>query len=510
MIALRNQATATLSGSTYSFAFAAVAQGQAASVTVSVPGAPADASWTVYAGNLPVGSLAGSNGLAGVYLASGEAVSISGTSSTAPGIAIEVGQQGSATEVPVSVPTPTSSTTNIGAEVTIKGPISVSGTVDANVTNATLDISGTVAVSEVTEVTGTVTIDANGSNVTVAAVNTGELQTTISYPATSASVTTTTGINSLIITALPSEATVKVAGASVGSVPCDRAANSDGFTYTWIADLPAADTYTVTVSNLIGTGWVFGVYSNSGIEHVNANLIGPFVQGMLPVNTLQVTDSYNYAAGSSSWTMALGLGQVAVLVMGTAGNYLTSAVDSLGGPVPFRQVQLNGTSRGPAYLIVNPAGDLVTLTANEADAPAVSILNGLPSSLPFSVQTVSVTEPAAGADWSYTLPYAARVKFVQATLTLSAQSGDRNPALYTSQMHYTDWANGVSVTSGSGNYQAFPGGPVPAVFESLYGNYIMGIPDFGVLPAGTVIGSFTGGIQTGDQWSSISLVLEPA
>ena len=134
MLPLRELALPEVSGTTYTYTFPAISQGLAASVTVSVPGAPPTASWTVYAGSLPVASLTGANAITGLYLSGGEQCSIVGTSPTAPGPAVEVGQLGSLSEVPVTVPTVT------------PGATTIAGTVDATIQNATIDVSGSTVV----------------------------------------------------------------------------------------------------------------------------------------------------------------------------------------------------------------------------------------------------------------------------------------------------------------------------------------------------------------------------
>ena len=136
MVPLREVALPKVSGTTYTYTFPAISQGEAASVTVSIPGAPPTASWTIYAGSLPVASLAGANAITGLYLSGGEQCSIVGTSPTSPGSAVEVGQLGSLAEVPVTVPTVSPGATTVGNE------LNVTGTVDATVQNATIDVSG--------------------------------------------------------------------------------------------------------------------------------------------------------------------------------------------------------------------------------------------------------------------------------------------------------------------------------------------------------------------------------
>ena len=147
MISLNLSASPSGAGPSYSYAFQPISQGHAAVVTVSVPNAPPGASWSVYAGGQLVGTVVGPNGIGDIYLAGGTAVTVTGTAPSAPGDALMVGIEGSVSEVPVTSPTPSAGVVNVGAEVTVNGTVDVgtiSGTVDANITNANLPVSGSV------------------------------------------------------------------------------------------------------------------------------------------------------------------------------------------------------------------------------------------------------------------------------------------------------------------------------------------------------------------------------
>ena len=113
MISLNLSASPSGAGPSYSYAFQPISQGDAAVVTVSVPNAPPGASWSVYAGGQLVGSVIGANPVSGVYLANGRAITITGTSSAAPGNALLVGIEGSVNEVPVTSPSPSASAVNV-------------------------------------------------------------------------------------------------------------------------------------------------------------------------------------------------------------------------------------------------------------------------------------------------------------------------------------------------------------------------------------------------------------
>ena len=132
--------------------------------------------------------------------------------------------------------------------------------------------------------------------------------------------------------------------------------------------------------------------------------------------------------------------------------------------------------------------------------------------------TVSVPEPAAGADWSYTLPYAARLIAVTAQFAASATAANRWPALvgvagpasiYAAYVYMVGTAVTASTTA---QLQGQPGMSVgaPTTIAGPVAITRYSYPPTGVLPADSIIESITFNIQAGDQWSDISLVLEPA
>ena len=488
MVSLREVALPKVSGTTYTYTFPAISQGEAASVTVSIPGAPPTASWTIYAGSLPVASLAGANAITGLYLSGGEQCSIVGTSPTSPGSAVEVGQLGSLAEVPVTVPTVSPGATTVGNE---------------------LNVTGTVDVSSLS---GTVTIDANGSDVTVDAVATGQLATSIVSPASSATVTTTANINTLTISPVPPAGIVTVEGASVGYVPCSPAPNGGGNSFTWIADLPAADTYTVSVTQLSGTA---NVYTNSGIEHINAQVVGPLIAGRMPVRPWDpLVPQANFVSGTTV-TLVGSQGYAVVVTPATAGAYITGVVDGNGRPIPFHVVALPTATEAGSWLVEMPLyqGN-ATVTFSEATGGTLLYYSAPPPVPKFPVQTVSVGNPAAGADWSYTTSYPARLLHVGAVFTSSSTAATRYPQLNFPGIGNANAYDAMPAGSGITASQAFNLqwrlGFGAAYQMSGANTWAASFADYGVLPAGTVIASSTSGLQAGDQWSNISLLLEPS
>ena len=122
-----------------------------------------------------------------------------------------------------------------------------------------------------------------------------------------------------------------------------------------------------------------------------------------------------------------------------------------------------------------------------------------------------IANPAAGKDWSYQLPggYAYRIGLGFATLTCSAQVAKREPGF-----QVLDGDGLVRYrTSGRARGEAaaviFVGyssdGPQAGGGEGF--GIGVGIPSL-ILPAGWEVGSWTGAIQTEDQYSTVRLWIE--
>ena len=121
---------------------------------------------------------------------------------------------------------------------------------------------------------------------------------------------------------------------------------------------------------------------------------------------------------------------------------------------------------------------------------------------------ISVPNPAAGADWSYSIPPSTIVHLftITAQLVTSAVVANRTPVLSVSiggVSIYTDPSE-VTVTASSTRIYSYANG----VNSLSAGNAARGgIPDLW-LETGAVISVATGGIDAGDQWSAITLYAE--
>ena len=527
LIPVNTSVDAKVDGGTYTYVVSGPPQGQALSVTISVPGAPQASSWSVT--GAWTGSMQGSNSFGPLYLTAGGSLTVTGSSVSDPGPLQVTGVQGPLGSLQPSTPTSVGPSVEVGTvDATITGTVDanitnanlpVSGSVDANITNATLQIAGTVDIAanqvvqventaggsvtvagtvDINSVAGTVTIDANGSDVTVDAVGVGALLATITTG--SGSFAVPSGVNTLIITAagtIGSPPKVSFAqGTATIYVPVSPVANSDGSTTTWVAMVPVPATY--TVANL-PSGTVY-VYSSTGIERVEAAVVQPnFRQAsiVVPVVAGSYFNSLNTAA-ATSFTYAPTGGTTYATIRTTAA---ITSITYESGPVAYHLLSFGGSTYVYGFAVLPEASYTVNLASSVGTA--ITEYAGTTHIDPAPLQTVSVPNPAAGADWSFALPYPAKVTAVGAELV--SASGGSNPTLSVGPITLY-WETGT-LAAGTYYLKAWPGPPALAVV-SQFGNILLAIPDLGVLPAGTVIAA--SGQAAADQWSSISVLLEPA
>jgi hypothetical protein len=132
------------------------------------------------------------------------------------------------------------------------------------------------------------------------------------------------------------------------------------------------------------------------------------------------------------------------------------------------------------------------------------------------VYSVAVPNPGAGLDWSYTLPAPARVLSVAASFVASGAAATRYPFLNLAggdliQTPFTP----AGITAGQAfNLYCTLDGPTPPVAAAgalPSGSKLInsGLTPSALLPAGSQVGSLTGGLQAADQWEGIVLTLAP-
>ncbi len=153
-----------------------------------------------------------------------------------------------------------------------------------------------------------------------------------------------------------------------------------------------------------------------------------------------------------------------------------------------------------------PAGWAVTVmfSTREYDALPWTPQNPL-------TQYISVTQPAAGQDWTYTVPVgnAWRLKSAVGYLITDATAGSRSVSLQIvgplpNQVIGVRAGAPAAESNNSGwYYNWFPGA---GFFQS--GAFVqVPIPDI-IMPAGTIIRTATLTLDAGDQWSLVRLIVE--
>lgn len=131
--------------------------------------------------------------------------------------------------------------------------------------------------------------------------------------------------------------------------------------------------------------------------------------------------------------------------------------------------------------------------------------------LPGVRRVVQVPEPAAGADWTVTVPGGMQWYILSgtATLTTSATVDNRQPVITETVDGVTIWPGLQSLSFGASTTKVIPvlldGGFVSGA--ATEGDIFLAAPS-NLLPPGTVIASDTALLQVGDQWSAISLWVE--
>ena len=129
------------------------------------------------------------------------------------------------------------------------------------------------------------------------------------------------------------------------------------------------------------------------------------------------------------------------------------------------------------------------------------------------VYPVALPQPAIGTDWSYALPSAARLVHFGGVFVTSAAAADRYPIIVfpisPNGSAYDMLPDGSPLTASQAtNFSGRPGALAVPVHNVGATSWQFTYADYGVLPAGTTIKSSTLGLQAGDQWEGLSLILE--
>ena len=564
-------------GDNYVYTWAAVPQGSAASVNISVPGSASADTWQVAIGGNVITKLTGGNSIGGLYLGAGDTLTLTGTPSANPGPATVLGVQGTVLELPPSVPGSSSSSVDIGEEVTvtgdmtatITGPVDVtgstvslasgstiavsSGTVDigntpavtitsgsVGISSGTVDIGNTptvnIAASQVVQVTnepsgqltvagtvdatvaGNVTIDAG--TVDVQPVQSAQLASVVTPTQDTTTLTVTPDAKAVALAVLTaSNASITVSGNTTGNAYPISSGASEGWTGTSAfyagVDSSYDTSYTVTIvqpPNQYRSIWVSAIYA--GVTAI----INPIVDGGGVVTNLVL----DQATGGfiSGFTNPTGCSYVFILsslgadAPPNVGTLQAGTGSEIAPYYPTRLLSIESDGSTWWETFVEPPNTELAIQFPVPNSPTVSIwASTKPSNLPTckTFFTVTVPNPAAGADWSYTLPFSAKLKAVSAQLNTSGTVATRYPTFVGLLGRVSTYAQYIAMTpsgisaSNSAHLQGWAGTPgLPVVNTGSPGLTMFTFPDI-ALGVTNVITSVTFNIQSGDQWSGINL-----
>lgn len=120
----------------------------------------------------------------------------------------------------------------------------------------------------------------------------------------------------------------------------------------------------------------------------------------------------------------------------------------------------------------------------------------------------TIQPPDPGTDWTYFCPRWTRQKVlaILATLTTSAVDGDRQVVIHMNGDGPTAFQLAASGTQAASLVTPYNIGPVPVYAGSSALGFTIPLPDGLVLDYQCSIGSTTGNIDAGDQWSSVAIL----
>ena len=418
--------------------------------------------------------------------------------------------------------------------------IPVTGTVDASITNATLDVTGStvsIAAGQVVEVenpsggsltvagsvdigtvTGTVTIDANGSSVAVAGLPAPVLLGTIAAGDSTVTITPGPAVQSVI------GATKVTTGFwpgffLEGATSLINVPSTPLGTQSSLVMLPIGQDTSYTVSlyaTLPNTVYIWGVAAQAGVGVVNLPLTGIVggINSQALTSALLTLDEWDnvhsVASGTSSLTFTpQGYTQELVIIS----DQPVSSVAGAGAPMPMRCLSTNPFVFWVPW--VAEFGCTVTLAAAAGATWYVAELQAggyRAAGLSPVTYTVDLANPAVGAQWSYTLPIQSRFLAVRATFFCDSVVSNRYPylAIAPTAIFCDALPSGSPMTASQvTNLSWRPGAAAVPYFMPGFNGWAATCPDLGVLPAGAVLSSGVAGGDVGDYWQGVILTFAP-
>lgn len=124
--------------------------------------------------------------------------------------------------------------------------------------------------------------------------------------------------------------------------------------------------------------------------------------------------------------------------------------------------------------------------------------------------SINVPNPAAGADWIFTVPVSERLRIVsfRGVLTTSATVANRQVAVFVTDSVNTTWITSAPTNIPAATLAQISGTGTSAPLGVITTLINITLPPVLILPPGFTIATLTTGIQAGDQWSSIQFSVE--
>jgi len=131
-----------------------------------------------------------------------------------------------------------------------------------------------------------------------------------------------------------------------------------------------------------------------------------------------------------------------------------------------------------------------------------------PTDGPGTLLSYPVDTPAAGADWTYTVPDLTRQRIigVMGALTTSAAAADRLVQIRVAQGGGAVWSAFASGTQAASLGTIYSIGPAGVLGGSAATGFLIPLPQGLTLAAGGTISSSTANIDAADQWSFLTLL----
>ncbi len=169
-------------------------------------------------------------------------------------------------------------------------------------------------------------------------------------------------------------------------------------------------------------------------------------------------------------------------------------------------LQANAERDGFALYTLGP-GDIRWAGTAQGASDAGMVLQAVQT----RARSIIVPDPAAGTDWVTTIPTGQiwRIQALQARLVTSAVVATRFPSLHVDDGAAQYWSIQTQANQAASLTRFYSFAPIGALgpVSTAYGSGDL-LPNRLIMPAGHRIGPLTSGVQAGDQWSQITLLIE--